>query len=119
MQRWVLRCLAVVATVLGLAVAAGTAPAGAATSCPIGGACLYAGPNETGATAQLGGGFGCHSAASLGLPSIRSAVNNAVEQTILLYLDTGCHTPATPSFVVRQVDDINPPALSARIRPLP
>lgn len=94
-------------------------PAGAATSCPIGAACVYSGPAETGAMATLGGGFGCKAVSTLGLPSVRSAVNNAVEQAILLYSDTRCGTPASPPFVTRQVDQVTPAALSVRIRPLP
>jgi Peptidase inhibitor family I36 len=121
MQRWVRRSWSVLAAaaLLALGAAATAGAAGAAASCPIGGACLYSGANETGTQVQLGGGFACHSAASLGLPAVRSAVNNAVERTILLYVDASCRTPASPAFVVRQVDDINPPALSVRIRPLP
>jgi hypothetical protein len=91
----------------------------AATSCPIGAACVYSGPDQTGTVAQLPGGFGCRTAAELGLPAVRSAVNNAVEQAIVLFTDTSCRVPATPGFVVREVDDITPPAQSVRIRPLP
>jgi hypothetical protein len=109
------------ASVLAAGAVAGVlpgAPADAA-SCPIGAACVWSGPAETGAMATLPGGFGCRTASALGLPSVQSAVNNAVEQTILLYADSRCSTPASPAFVVRQVDQVTPPALSVRIRPLP
>jgi hypothetical protein len=111
--------------VLLLAVAGLTAaavPASAATAaagCPIGASCVYSGPDQTGTVGQLPGGFGCRTAASLGLPSVRSAVNNVAEQTILLFADANCRTAASPSFVTREVDDVNPPALSVRLRPLP
>jgi hypothetical protein len=128
MQRRILRSLAAGAVLVAVVLALGSAvPAGAgqpgllgaAAACPINGACVYSDAAETGTMAQLSGGFGCHSAASLGLPAVRSAVNNAVEQAITLFLDGSCRTPANPAFVIRQVDDINPPALGVRIRPLP
>jgi Peptidase inhibitor family I36 len=103
----------------GLVLAPLPAGAAATATCPIGAACVYSGPDQTGTAAQLPGGFGCRTAASLGLPAVRSAVNNGSEQTILLFTDTGCRTAANPGFVVREVDDIDPPALSVRIRPLP
>jgi hypothetical protein len=109
----------VAAAVVAAAVVGGTGQAGAAAACPISGACVYSGTAETGTQAVLPGGFGCRSAASLGLPAVRSAVNRGAEQAILLYLDSACRTPATPAFVTRQVDDIDPAALSVRIRPLP
>jgi Peptidase inhibitor family I36 len=105
-------------TSAGLAAAA--VPAGAAgAGCPVGASCVYSGPDQGGTVAVLPGGFGCRTAASLGLPSVRSAVNNVAEQTILLYADANCRTAASPGFVTREVDDVNPPALSVRIRPLP
>ncbi len=123
MRRWVGRGLAaaavLVAAAVGGAAPAGAAQPGAAAGCPIGGACVYSGPSETGTQVELPGGFGCRSAASLGLPQVRSAVNRGAEQTILLYLDSTCRTPASPAFVTRQVDNIDPAALSVRIRPLP
>jgi hypothetical protein len=96
-----------------------TATASAVAGCPINVACVYSGPNQTGAVAELPGGFGCRSAAALGLPAVRSAVNNPVEQAIILFADANCQTATNPSFVLREVDDISPPALSVRIRPLP
>jgi Peptidase inhibitor family I36 len=103
------------------ALTVGPLPANASTAagCPVGAACVYSGPDQTGVVAQLPGGFGCRTAASLGLPSVRSAVNRVAEQTIVLFTDTGCRTAASPGVVVREVDDVSPPALSVRIRPLP
>jgi hypothetical protein len=120
MRRWGVRGLAVAVAAGGAVLgAAASTPAGAASTCPISGACVYSGPNETGTQVQLPGGFGCHSAASLGLASVRSAVNRGAEQTILLFTDSACRTAANPAFVTRQVDNIDPAALSVRIRPLP
>ena len=102
-------------------VGAGTGSASAAdTPCPAGAACLYAGESETGAMGEYPG-RSCQATAGLGVPEVRSAVNNRIPGGVVLVLfqDTACTRPATPEFVTLRVDAVAPPARSVHILLVP
>lgn len=121
------RALAVVATATAI-VAAGVVGAGPvalagsrtlepAAACPPDQFCLWSGANYTGQMATLSPSHpwgDCVSAASLGLPAIRSAKKNGVacQFQATLHADGGCGQSTEPAFVEDQTPTIDPPALS-------
>jgi len=115
------RALAIMAAVaaIGGVVSAPAALAGTpvpVAGCATGQVCVWSGTNYTGQMATLSEDpwGGCVSAASLGLPAIRSAKRNNVPCSLqaALFADGVCGRETEPTFIENQTPNISPAALS-------
>lgn len=105
---------------VGAGVTGATAVAGSvapAAACPAGEICVWSGTSYTGQMALLNPEYpwnDCVSAASLGLPSIRSAKRNGVQcqWQASLHADGACGASTEPAFVQINTPTISPAALS-------
>lgn len=93
-------------------------------TCPAGEMCVWSGTNYTGTMATVASDQpweGCVSAASLGLPSIRSAQRNGVacQYQASLHADGGCGVSTEPEYVGNQTPTISPAALSLDLFQIP